>query len=74
MILLVLLAIFFGVPLLWLAIAPSKLHNELVTPPSLAFGELSGTTCSAWDHLMSYNDGQILAWAWNSVWYTAAAP
>jgi multiple sugar transport system permease protein len=71
-VLLLLLAVFFGVPLLWLALAPSKLHNELVTLPSLAFGEVSNYL-SAWDHLMSYKDGQILLWAWNSVWYTAAA-
>jgi hypothetical protein len=38
--LLVLLAIFFGLPLIWLAIAPSKVQNEFVTLPALAFGEV----------------------------------
>ena len=66
------LAVFFGVPLLWLAIAPSKLHNEFVTLPALAFGEASNYL-RAWGHLVEFNDGQILVWAWNSVWYTAAA-
>lgn len=67
-----LLAIFFGVPLIWLAIAPSKLDNEFVTQPALSFGDLANYL-RAWDHLISFNDGQILVWAWNSVWYTAAA-
>lgn len=71
-ILLVLVAVFFGVPLLWLAIAPSKLNNEFVTMPPLSFGDLANYL-RAWDHLLSFNDGQILLWAWNSVWYTTAA-
>lgn len=66
------LAVFFGLPLLWLAIAPSKLQNQFVTLPSLTFGEL-GNYARAWGHLIEFNDGQILGWAWNSVWYTAAA-
>jgi multiple sugar transport system permease protein len=70
--LLVLLAIFFAVPLVWLAIAPSKLNNEFVTLPPLAFGELANYL-RAWEHLISFNDGQILVWGFNSVWYTAAA-
>lgn len=72
LLLLLALAIFFGVPLLWLAIAPSKLQNEFVTLPSLAFGEI-GNYLRAWEHLVGFKDGRILLWAWNSVWYTAAA-
>jgi multiple sugar transport system permease protein len=71
-VLLVLLAVFFGLPLIWLAIAPSKVQNEFVTLPALAFGEI-GNYVRAWDHLIGFNEGQILLWAWNSVWYTAAA-
>lgn len=71
-VLLVLLALFFGIPLLWLVIAPSKLQGELVALPALAFGDL-GNYVRAWDHLMGFKDGLILGWAWNSVWYTAAA-
>jgi multiple sugar transport system permease protein len=70
--LLALLAIFFGLPLLWLTIAPSKLDNQFVTMPPLSFGDVANYG-RAWDHLITFNDGQILAWAWNSVWYTAAA-
>lgn len=66
------LAVFFGVPLLWLAIAPSKLQAELVALPALAFGDV-GNYLRAWDHLMGFQDGLILGWAWNSVWYTVTA-
>jgi multiple sugar transport system permease protein len=71
-VLLALLAVFFGLPLLWLVIAPSKLDNQFVTLPPLTFGDLANYV-RAWDNLVSFNDGQILVWAWNSVWYTAAA-
>ncbi len=71
-VLLLLLAVFFGIPLIWLAIAPSKLHNEFVTLPALAFGDVANYA-RAWDHLIGFKDGVILVWAWNSIWYTAAA-
>ena len=71
-VLLAMLALFFGVPLLWLAIAPSKLNNEFVTLPSLSFGDIANYV-RAWENLISFKEGQILLWAWNSVWYTAAA-
>lgn len=66
------LAVFFGIPLVWLVLAPSKLNNEFVALPALAFGELANYV-AAWDHLVSFKDGQILLWAWNSIWYTTAA-
>ncbi len=69
---LALLAIFFGVPLVWLLLAPSKLNNEIVSLPSLAFGAF-GNYLRAWDHLVSFKNAQILSWAWNSVWYTTAS-
>ena len=63
---------FFCVPLLWLLLAPSKLDGQLITLPPLSFGDLANYA-RAWDHLVSFKDGQILVWAWNSVWYTAAS-
>ncbi len=71
-VLLLLLAVFFGVPLIWLLLAPSKLDGQIVSLAPLAFGDL-GNYARAWDHLVSFKDGQILLWAWNSVWYTGAA-
>lgn len=71
-ILLTLLAIFFGVPLLWMLVAPSKLDGQFVSVPPLSFGDLANYL-RAWDHLVSFKHGQILVWAWNSVWYTTAS-
>ena len=70
--LLVLAAVFFGVPLLWLIIAPGKLDSEFVRLPPLTFGDIANYF-RAWDHLIGFKNGQILVWAWNSVWYTASA-
>lgn len=70
--LLALLAVFFGLPLLWLLLAPSKMNNEFVGLPPLAFGALEGYA-RALGNLLDYKDGQIVLWTWNSVWYTAAA-
>ena len=70
--LLLLLAAFFGVPLIWMLLAPSKLDGQLITLPPLSFGDLANYA-RAWDHLLSFKNGQVLVWAWNSVWYTGAA-
>lgn len=65
-------AVFFGLPLLWLVLAPTRTVDDLTTGSSLGFGSL-GNVVDAWDHLMSYNDGQITLWIGNSVFYTAAS-
>lgn len=64
--------IFFGVPILWLFITPSKAHKELTELPPLAFGSFTNVVDS-WNRLMNYNNGIVLTWAWNSVWYVAFA-
>lgn len=71
-VLLLLLAAFFGIPLIWMALAPSKLDGQLINLPPLSFGDLANYV-RAWDHLLSFKNGQVLVWAWNSLWYTAAA-
>ncbi len=71
-VLLILLAVFFGVPLIWMLLAPSKLDGQMVSLAPLSFGDLANYV-RAWDHLVSFKHGQILLWAWNSVWYTGAA-
>jgi multiple sugar transport system permease protein len=70
--LLVVCALFFGVPLVWLALAPSKLNNEITNLPPLAFGVFDNYG-RALGNLLSYNHGQILTWVGNSVWYTVAS-
>lgn len=64
--------IFFGVPILWLFITPSKAHKELTELSPLAFGSFTNVVDS-WNRLMDYNNGIVLTWAWNSVWYVAFA-
>lgn len=57
------------VPMIWLLIAPSKTKEQFITLPPMAFGEF-GNYATAWNNLLSFQDGVILRWAWNSAWYT----
>lgn len=60
---------FFATPIVWLLLAPTKSTNQLSYLNPLAFGSLSqlGTTAS---NLLSYQNGIIWTWFFNSVWYT----
>ncbi len=64
--------IFFGVPVLWLFITPSKAHKQLTELPALAIGSWNNVVDS-WQRILGYNNGIVLTWAWNSVWYVALA-
>jgi multiple sugar transport system permease protein len=55
--------------MIWLILAPSKTQSELIELDPLAFGAFSGYLTS-WNNLMEFQDGRILNWAANSVWYT----
>jgi multiple sugar transport system permease protein len=68
----VLFALYFGLPVIWLFLAPTKTHIELVDLPPLAFGSLQNIADS-WERLASYNRGVIFTWGWNSVWYVCLA-
>ncbi len=68
-VLLVTFALFFGLPLIWLLFAPSKLDNELLSLPSLAFGDLNNYV-RAWKNLNVYQDGALVRWGLNSLFYT----
>ncbi|GAA2447500.1 carbohydrate ABC transporter permease [Agromyces soli] len=59
------------VPLLWLIFAPTKTDAQIVADAPLSFGTLSGYA-DAWGNLLSFQDGIILRWLWNSVWYSSA--
>jgi multiple sugar transport system permease protein len=71
-IILVLFAVFFGVPILWLFIAPTKSHRELISMSSLAIGNLQNVMDS-WQRLAAFNRGIMFTWARNSVWYVGVA-
>ncbi|MDQ3248118.1 MAG: carbohydrate ABC transporter permease [Chloroflexota bacterium] len=72
LLILVFFVIFFGVPVLWLFITPTKAHKQLTELPALAIGGWQNVLDS-WQRLMDYNNGIVLTWAWNSVWYVAIA-
>jgi len=59
------------VPMIWLILAPSKEDAELTTRHPLAFGHF-GNYWKAWKNLQFFDNGVILQWVLNSLWYTGA--
>jgi multiple sugar transport system permease protein len=55
--------------MVWLLLAPSKEDAELTTRNPLAFGNF-GNYLKAWKNLQFFDDGVILQWVINSLWYT----
>ena len=65
-------AIFFGVPLLWLVLAPTRTDHDLLTGPSFAFGSVHNVAL-AWHHLDSFGDHLYRRWLANSALYAFGA-
>jgi len=65
---LLLIALPFALPLLWLLIAPGKTDDQLVNLPPLAPGTLTNYL-QAWKNVVPFNDYAILGWAVNSLLY-----
>lgn len=65
-----LFAIFSVIPMLWLILAPSKTQSELQQQAPLSFGTFEGYV-NAWNNLMVFQNGRILDWIFNSIWYSA---
>ena len=68
---LLLVGIFFGLPLVWLILAPTKTDVQLTQNFPLAIGSLSKIG-EDWQHLLSFDDGVIVQWSVNSVLYALA--
>jgi multiple sugar transport system permease protein len=68
---LLLAGIFFGLPLVWLILAPTKTDLQLTQNFPLSFGALS-KLWEDWQHLLSFDDGVIVQWSINSVFYALA--
>jgi multiple sugar transport system permease protein len=64
--------VFFGLPLLWLVLAPSKNDAQLIDLAPLTIGSLLHIG-EVWQHLLLFNDGEIVIWARNSVVYVVAS-
>lgn len=61
--------LFFGVPIIWLILAPTKTTNGLQYMPPLAFGSVAQLKITA-TNLFGYDNGIIWLWALNSLYYT----
>jgi multiple sugar transport system permease protein len=70
--LLIVFALFFVVPLIWLLIAPTKTDRELLLDAPFAFGDLQ-TLAANWDALVTFQKGLIWTWVGNSAFYCIAA-
>jgi multiple sugar transport system permease protein len=68
LVIIIITAAFFGLPMIWLFTAPTKTNVQLMDLPPLAIGSLKYIPV-AWEHLVSYNNGVIIRWISNSVWY-----
>lgn len=69
---LLMFAVFFGVPLLWLLLAPTKTDTQLTDGAPLSFGSL-GRAAGAWHNLFAFGDGIVLRWGVNSIVYVVAS-
>lgn len=70
--LLIVFALFFIVPLLWLLVAPTKTDRQLLLEAPFAIGDL-GTLFANWQSLVSFQGGLIWTWIGNSAFYCIAA-
>jgi multiple sugar transport system permease protein len=69
---LLLFAVYFFVPLLWLVLATSKSAPQLLELKPLAFGSFQRIQ-EAWQRIVEYQKGEVLQWAINSVRYAVWA-
>jgi multiple sugar transport system permease protein len=65
---LLLFAVYFFVPLLWLVLATSKSAPQLLELNPLSFGSFQRIQ-EAWQRIIEYQDGEVLVWAFNSIRY-----
>jgi multiple sugar transport system permease protein len=63
---------FFGLPLIWLLIAPSKLDGDLLRLPPLAWGDIENYG-AAFEHLVLSGNSRIPTWTLNSIFYTGTS-
>jgi len=71
---LLLFAAFFVLPLVFMLLAPTRQWQDMhdITQPPLQFGSLSNVR-QAWDNITNFVPGAIFTWTINSTWYTLAS-
>jgi multiple sugar transport system permease protein len=62
------LLVFFGLPMLWLVLAPSKTNAQLGTSAPISFGTFPNYW-TALQHLLHYDSGIYVTWIINSIFY-----
>jgi multiple sugar transport system permease protein len=62
----------FGLPVVWLLLAPSKSSAELTGQPPFSFGSFA-TIADNWARLSEFQNGIIWQWTGNAVLYTGVA-
>jgi multiple sugar transport system permease protein len=71
-VLLLVFALYFGLPLLWLLLAPSKDQSAIITLPPLSFGSWK-TVVESWSNVNAYVHGEIWLWFGNSILYVISS-
>ena len=69
---LVVFAIFFIAPVVWLVLAPTKSDQALITSSPFSFGNFHHVAL-AWKHLNAYSDHIYRRWIANSLYYSLSA-
>ena len=69
---LVVFTLFFIIPVIWLLIAITKSGSELAHRGAFEFGSVSSFR-ENWDELFGFQDGAVLHWFVNSVYYSVGA-
>lgn len=64
-------AVFFFLPIVWLLLAPTKTDSQLINASPLAFGSF-GEIGRSWSRLIAFEGGAILVWLRNSAVYSSA--
>jgi multiple sugar transport system permease protein len=74
LLILLLFAAFFVMPLVWLLIAPSRIWQDMydLTKSPLQIGPLSNYI-QAWNNIALFGKGLLVRWTVNSIWYTIAS-
>lgn len=65
-------AAFFGLPLVWLLLAPTKSAESFLDMAPLSFGSLANVG-QAWENLTWYQDGVIHTWILNTIYYSVCS-
>jgi multiple sugar transport system permease protein len=62
--------LYFGLPMLWVVLAPSKTRTQLAQLGPFGFGSFENYG-RAFQNLVDYHNGVLWSWLWNSAWYSA---